>query len=50
MKPRAQTPQTMTLAQRQAVESSVRAAFEELTPAQLTELVMEPYRSLRTKG
>lgn len=50
MKPRPRAPQEMTAAQKSAVETAVRAAFEGLTNRQLTTLIMEPYRSLRTKG
>lgn len=48
--PRPRTPQEMTAAQKSAIENSVRSAFEGLTNRQLTDLIMEPYRDLRTKG
>lgn len=50
MKPRPRAPRVVTRAQKRAVESAVRAAFEGLTTRQLSDFIMEPYRSLRTKG
>ena len=37
----------MTKAQIEAVQRAVTAAFSTLSDAQLRELVMEPYRSMR---